>query len=71
MTSKPGQQRIAIQTLINIPRSKGDQLMKFGLLIEYNLRKIIHKMWWRNNCQTLFYKTKIEHISGSILYKFI
>ena len=40
MTSKPGQQGIAIQTLINIPTSKGDQIMKFGQLIEYNLRNI-------------------------------
>ena len=40
MTSKPGQQGIAIQTLTNIPRSKDDQIMKFGELIEYNLRNI-------------------------------
>ena len=40
MTSQPGQQALAIQILINISRSKGNQAMKFGQLIEYNLRNI-------------------------------
>ena len=34
MTSQPGEQSIAIQKLPNISRSKGNQTMKFGLLIE-------------------------------------
>ena len=38
MTSQPGQQTIAIHTLPNISRSKGNQTMKFNQLIEHNMR---------------------------------
>ena len=34
MTSQPGQQTIAIHILINISRTKGNQTIKFGQLIE-------------------------------------
>ena len=72
MTSQPGKQTIPIQILPNISRSKGNQTMKFSQLIEYNTRNIfssinIHKMWWRNYFQILFWKIKIERISGSIV----
>ena len=40
MTSQPGEQTIAIRILPNISRSKGNQRMKFGQLIEYNTRNI-------------------------------
>ena len=40
MTSQPGQQTIAIHILPNISRSKGNQTMKFGQLIEYDMRNI-------------------------------
>ena len=40
MTSQPGQQTIVIHILPNISRSKGNQTMKFGQLIEYNMRNI-------------------------------
>ena len=40
MTSQPAQQTITIQILPNISRSKGNQTMKLGQLIEYNKRKI-------------------------------
>ena len=54
MTSQPGKQTTAIHILTNISRSKGNQTIKFGLLIEYNFRNISLKM-------------KIENISGSIV----
>ena len=38
MTSQSGQQTILIHILPNISRSKGNQTMKFGQLIEYNKR---------------------------------
>ena len=43
---------VAIHILPNIS-SKGNQTMKFGQLIEYNMRNIFleksyTKMWWRN-----------------------
>ena len=40
MTSQLGQQTIVIHILPNIWRSKGNQAMKFGQLIEYNMRNI-------------------------------
>ena len=62
--------------LPNISRSKDNQTMAFGLILEYNMRnifswKIINKMWWRNYSQTLFQKIKIGNISGSIFESFI
>ena len=40
MTSQLGQQTTVIHILANISRSKDNQTMKFGLLIEYNMRNI-------------------------------
>ena len=40
MTSQSGKQKIVIDILPNISRSKGNQTMKFGQLIEYNMRTI-------------------------------
>ena len=41
--SQPNQQRIIIHMLPNISQSKGNQTMKFGLLIEYNKRNVFLK----------------------------
>ena len=38
--SQPRKQIIGIHILPNISASKGNQLMKFGQLIEYNMRNI-------------------------------
>ena len=38
ITSQAGKQIITIPILRNISRSKGNQIMKFGKLIEYNKR---------------------------------
>ena len=40
MTSQPGKQTNAIHMLPNISRSKGNQTMNFGQLIEYSIRNI-------------------------------
>ena len=40
MTSQPGYQTTAVHVLPNISRSKGNQTMKFGQLIEHNMRNI-------------------------------
>ena len=40
MTSQPGKQTIELHILPNISRSKGNQAIKFGRLIEYNMRNI-------------------------------
>ena len=41
MTSQTGQQIITMPILSNISRSKGNQSMKFGQLIEHNMGKIL------------------------------
>ena len=38
LTSQPGKQTIAIYILPNISQSKSNQMMKFGHLIEYNMK---------------------------------
>ena len=43
MTSQPGYQTFVIHILLNISRSKGTQTMKFGQLVEYNIRNIFHE----------------------------
>ena len=40
MTSQPGKQAIAMQILPNISRRQGNQTMKFGQLIVYNMKNI-------------------------------
>ena len=40
MTSQSGKQTIAIHILPYISRSKDNQTVRFGQLIEYNMRKI-------------------------------
>ena len=64
MTLQPGRQIIAIHILSNISRSKDNQTMKFGQLIEYNMRNIFHetsyKIRRRNYSQTLFLKSKLS-----------
>ena len=43
MTSQSGKQAIAIQTVSNISRNKDNRTMKFGHLIQYNIRKFVLK----------------------------
>ena len=40
MTSQPGYQAIVMHILPKIVRSKSNQVMKFGRLIEYKIRNI-------------------------------
>ena len=40
LTSQPGKQTIAIHIILNVSRSKDNQTMKFGQIIQYNMRKI-------------------------------
>ena len=43
MTSQHDQHTIVIHILPNVFRSKDNQTMKFGQLIEYNKRNIFHQ----------------------------
>ena len=40
MTSQPGKQTIIMHILPNTSKSRGNQTMKFGQLIEYNMKNI-------------------------------
>ena len=54
MTSQPGYQTIAILILPNISRSKGNQTMKFGQLIEHHMRNIfVQKLYTKCGGETI------------------
>ena len=54
MTSQPWEQTIAIHILTNISRSKGNQAMKFGQLIEYNIRNtFLDKLYTKCSGETI------------------
>ena len=59
--SQPGYQ------YLKISRSKFNQAMKFGQLIEYNMRKSYTKSGGDTIPRHFSKKIKIEHISGSII----
>ena len=61
---------MAIHILTNISRSKDNQAMKLGQLIEYNITNIVLKNHTQNVVEKLFphpfLEIEIEHISGYI-----
>ena len=61
MTSQPGKQAIAIHTLPNISKSKSNQTMKFGQLIEYNKRNIFLEKSCTNVVEKLFLGTFLKN----------
>ena len=71
MTLQPGKQTFAIHILPNISKSKDNQTIKFGQLIEYNMKNIFLKSYTKYDRETIprlfFSKINIEHISGSIV----
>ena len=66
MTSQHGQQTIAIHILTNISRSKGNQAMIFGQLIELNMRFFLLRNHTQNAMEIL-----IEHISESVFIQLV
>ena len=55
MTSDPGKQTIEIHILPYISRSKGYQTMKFGHIIEYNMRNIfLEKSYTQDGRETIY-----------------
>ena len=69
MTSQLGQQTIVIHILLNISRSKGNQTMKFGQLIECNMRNI-----FLEKSYTKFGKLKLSMSldqQSKVLYSFL
>ena len=69
MTLETGKQIITIHMLHNISTGKGNQTVKFGQLIKYNMGNIFLKKHTQNMVEKLvldrFLKIKIEHTSGS------
>ena len=53
MASQPGKQTIVIHILPNISRNKVNQTMKFGMLIEYNMRNIVLEKSYTNVLEKL------------------
>ena len=54
MTSQPGLQTIVIHIFSNISRSKGNQTIKFGQLIEYNMGNIfVEKLYTKCGGETI------------------
>ena len=53
MTLQPGYQTITIHILLNIAKSKGNQTMTFGQLIEYNKRNNFSKDHAENEAQRI------------------
>ena len=75
MASQTGQEIITMHILPNILRSKGNQIMKFGQLIEYNMTSIfLEKSYKQCDGETIFgtfyKKIKIECTSGRLLSKY-
>ena len=65
MTSQTGKQRTTIHTLPNISRSKGNKTVKYGKLIEYNMRNILlekscTKYGGETSLRPLFKKSKLS-----------
>ena len=58
MMSQPGKQTIAIHILLNIFKSKANQAIKFGQLIEYNMKNRFPR-----NCRKLRKSRKRRKIS--------
>ena len=54
MTSQPGKQVTTMHISANISRKQGNQKVKFGQLIEYNMRKIFRGKYTQIVVETLF-----------------
>ena len=72
MTSQPDYQTIAIQILPNISRSKGNQTMKLGQSVEYNMRHtfVVEKSYTKYDEKTIpapfFKKSKLRISLGQL-----
>ena len=53
MTLQPGQLTMPIHTFTNISRNKSNQAIKFGQLIEYDMRSIFLKNHTQNVAEKL------------------
>ena len=61
MTSQTGKQTIGIHMLLNISRSKDNRTMKFGQLIQYNMRNIFLDKSYTNVMEKIFSNPFLEN----------
>ena len=64
MSSQPGKLTIAIYTLPNFSICKGNETMKFGQLMQYNMIKNQMQTVVEKLLPGLFSKSKTDHVSG-------
>ena len=62
MISEPGYQTFVMHILPNISRSKSNKTLKFGQLIEHNMRNIFLK----KSCTKCGRETSPRHFSGKL-----
>ena len=71
MTSQTGKQTMTVLIMSNILKSKGNQIMKFGQLMKYNMGNIfLEKSYTKCDGETiprLFSKKSKLSISGSVV----
>ena len=72
MTPRPGKQKITIHILPNITKSIADKTMKFGQLIEYNVRNIFLQISCRKSGEetsssplSVFFKKALYEVKAS------
>ena len=68
MTLSTGKQMTAIHILLNISRRKGSQTMKFGQLIDYNMRNIFLKNHAKNVVEKLVPDPFVKNQSSTHLW---
>ena len=66
MMSQPGKQTIAIHILLNISRSKGNQTMKFGQLIECKMKNIFLEKSYTKMMEKRFSDSSIKNFNLAI-----
>ena len=66
MISQPGKQTIAIHILLNISRSKGNQTMKFGQLIERKMKNIFLEKSYTKMMEKRFSDSFIKNFNLAI-----
>ena len=66
MTSSTGKQISAIHILPNISRSKDNQTMKFGQLLNYSMRIILRNIFLEKSCTKCVEKASLRLFSNKL-----
>ena len=71
MTSHTGTQTVTIRILSDISRSKTNYAMKFGQLIEYNMRNIFLEKWCTKCDGEISPDPFLKNRNGAAVWSFI